>query len=56
MLPVRVVAERRERTVSIASEAGYRIDKHGPNTFRVFFVVAPDGLCYCIGQKVNSPF
>jgi hypothetical protein len=26
MLPVRVVAERRERTVSIASEAGYRIE------------------------------
>lgn len=26
MLPVRVVAERRERMVSIASEAGYRIE------------------------------
>jgi catechol 2,3-dioxygenase-like lactoylglutathione lyase family enzyme len=36
-------------------DPGYRIDKHGPNTFRVFFVVAPDGLCYCIGQKVPPP-
>ena len=36
-------------------EPGYRIDTHGPNTFRVFFVVAPDGLCYCIGQKVHPP-
>jgi lactoylglutathione lyase len=36
-------------------EAGYRIDTHGPSTFRIFFVVAPDGLCYCIGEKVNLP-
>jgi catechol 2,3-dioxygenase-like lactoylglutathione lyase family enzyme len=33
------------------NDAGYRIDQHGPNTFKVFFVVAPDGLCYCIGQR-----
>jgi lactoylglutathione lyase len=32
-------------------DAGYRIDQHGPNTFKVFFVIAPDGLCYCIGQR-----
>ncbi|MEP6617468.1 MAG: VOC family protein [Ginsengibacter sp.] len=25
--------------------------KHGENTWKVFYVVAPDGLCYCIGQK-----
>lgn len=33
-------------------EAGFRIDRHGPTTWRVFFVVAPDGLCYCLGQRV----
>ena len=30
--------------------AGYRIDQHGDTRYRVFFVVAPDGLCYCLGQ------
>lgn len=24
--------------------------KHGGKPWRVFFVVAPDGLCYCIGE------
>jgi len=33
-------------------DAGYRIDKYGPTSFRVFFVVAPDGLCYCLGQRL----
>jgi len=24
--------------------------KHGETTYRLFFVVAPDGLCYCVGE------
>ena len=32
-------------------DAGYRIDRYGETSFRVFFVVAPDGLCYCVGQR-----
>ena len=28
-----------------------RLDTYGANTYRVFFVRAPDGLCYCLGQK-----
>jgi catechol 2,3-dioxygenase-like lactoylglutathione lyase family enzyme len=32
-------------------EAAYRIDRHGDTPWRVFFVVAPDGLCYCLGQR-----
>ena len=32
-------------------EAGFRIDRHGETAFRVFFVVAPDGLCYCLGER-----
>ena len=28
-----------------------RDDTHGDNAYRVFFVRAPDGLCYCLGQK-----
>jgi catechol 2,3-dioxygenase-like lactoylglutathione lyase family enzyme len=31
-------------------EAGFRIDQHGAKSYRVFFVVAPDGLCYCLGE------
>lgn len=34
-------------------EAGYRVDKYGDKSFRVFFVVAPDGLCYCIGERIG---
>jgi len=32
-------------------EPNYRVDQHGDISFRVFFVVAPDGLCYCLGQR-----
>ncbi len=32
-------------------EAGYRIDQYGETSYRVFFVVAPDGLCYCLGER-----
>jgi len=33
------------------SESDFRIDKFGDTSFRVFFVVAPDGLCYCVGER-----
>ena len=32
-------------------DAGFRVDKHGDTSYRVFFVIAPDGLCYCIGER-----
>ena len=32
-------------------EAGFRIDDHGTSSYKVFFVVAPDGLCYCFGER-----
>ena len=32
-------------------EAGFRIDQHGDTAWKVFFVVAPDGLCYCLGER-----
>ena len=35
-------------------EAGFRIDKHGATSFKVFFVVAPDGLCYCLGERLTN--
>jgi lactoylglutathione lyase len=36
------------------TDSDFRIDTYGDKSFRVFFVVAPDGLCYCIGERVNS--
>jgi catechol 2,3-dioxygenase-like lactoylglutathione lyase family enzyme len=32
-------------------DPGFRVDTYGETSFRVFFVVAPDGLCYCLGQR-----
>ena len=32
-------------------KADFRIDQYGPTSYRVFFVVAPDGLCYCLGER-----
>ena len=32
-------------------EANFRIDQYGDKSFKVFFVVAPDGLCYCLGER-----
>lgn len=32
-------------------EANFRSDRHGDISYRVFFVIAPDGLCYCLGEQ-----
>lgn len=32
-------------------EPDYRFDRHGETSYQVFFVVAPDGLCYCLGER-----
>jgi lactoylglutathione lyase len=32
-------------------EADFRIDRHGDTSWKVFFVIAPDGLCYCLGER-----
>lgn len=38
-----------------ANPSQIRTDEHGGKTYRVFFVRAPDGLCYCLGQQVGDP-
>ena len=35
-------------------DPGYDIQQHGDTSFRLFFLVAPDRLCYCIGQRQSS--
>ena len=32
-------------------DSDFRSDQFGDASFRVFFVVAPDGLCYMLGQR-----
>jgi catechol 2,3-dioxygenase-like lactoylglutathione lyase family enzyme len=32
-------------------EAGFKLNKHGDTSWKVFFVIAPDGLCYCLGER-----
>lgn len=33
------------------ADSDFRIDKFGDTSYRVFFVVAPDGLCYMLGER-----
>ena len=40
------------KTNGLAKEdADFRIDEYGDKKFKVFFVIAPDGLCYCLGER-----
>lgn len=32
-------------------DADFRLDNYGDTTWKVFFVIAPDGLCYCLGER-----
>jgi lactoylglutathione lyase len=32
-------------------DAGFGIENHGDASFKVFYVVAPDGLCFWFGQR-----
>lgn len=45
-------AELKSRGIG-RENAGFRVDKYGDTSFKVFFVVAPDGLCYCLGERLN---
>ena len=32
----------------------FSVENHGESSFRVFYVVAPDGLCYWFGERVED--
>jgi lactoylglutathione lyase len=32
--------------------ARFDTQRYGEKTYKVFFVVAPDGLCYCLGERI----
>lgn len=42
-----------EITGTPPSESDFRLDKHGDTTLKVFFQIAPDGLCYMIGEVLK---
>jgi len=33
------------------AEGDFRMDQHGDTSWKVFFVIAPDKLCYCLGER-----
>ena len=35
------------------SAADFRLDSFGDKSYLVFFVIAPDGLCYMLGESQN---
>src|SRR6266481_9224955 len=37
-----------------AAESDFRVDEFSSGPYRVFFEVAPDGLCYMIGQRARD--
>ncbi len=43
-------AELRTRGLN-REDPGFRVDRYGETSYRVFFIIAPDGLCYCLGQR-----
>lgn len=46
-----VEAAFEEITGKPPTESTFRLDKFGGAPYRVFFVVAPDGLCYLLGER-----
>jgi lactoylglutathione lyase len=36
-------------------EPDFSVEDHGGASFKVFYVVAPDGLCYWFGERQASP-
>ena len=47
-----VAAAFKEIKGAAPADSDLRVDTHGDKSFRVFFVIAPDRLCYCIGERV----
>lgn len=35
-------------------EAGFEITQYGDTSYKQFFIVAPDGLCYCLGERQSQ--
>ena len=43
------------KTAGLGQDAPtFRAERRGHVTYKIFFVIAPDGLCYCLGQRQES--
>ena len=47
-------AEFKANRLEKESRSAFSIQANGDTRYRVFFVVAPDGLCYCMGEQLPS--
>ena len=47
-------AEFKANGLQKEAHEAFDLQTYGDTTYKVFFVVAPDGLCYCIGQPQSS--
>ncbi len=46
---------RQELEAAGVEIGNWRIDERDGKNFQVFFVIAPDGLCYYFHQEINDP-
>lgn len=35
-------------------ESAIDFHKHGDTSWNLFYILAPDGLCYCVGEKLDG--
>ena len=47
-------AEFKAKGLEKDSSSAFSFQDNGDTRYKVFFVVAPDGLCYCIGELLPS--
>ena len=45
------LAELVARGLEKTRASEFRMDQYGDTRYKVFFVTAPDGLCYCLGER-----
>jgi len=48
-----VVALREEYEAKLLHPSPLRVDDHGDNRYQVFFAKEPNGVCFCLGSKMN---
>jgi catechol 2,3-dioxygenase-like lactoylglutathione lyase family enzyme len=49
-----VFAELKGKGLEKERADAFSIEKHGDTSWKVFYVVAPDGLCYCLGERQTA--
>ena len=47
------LAELKSRGLQKEVSKNTSVEKHGDSEWKVIFIVAPDGLCYCLGERIT---